>query len=70
MAEKTQFKESVLANTIGLLVIRSSSFHILDGTAMLWPIVLSVAIVEALLFVLPIELAGTITLLRLWLFGD
>jgi hypothetical protein len=37
---------------------------------MLWRIVLSVAIVEALLFVLPIELAGTITLLRLWLFGD
>jgi hypothetical protein len=36
---------------------------------MLWRIVLSVAIVEALLFLLPIELAGGIMLLRLWLFG-
>jgi hypothetical protein len=36
---------------------------------MLWRIVLSVGIVEALFFLLPIELAGTITLLRIWLFG-
>jgi hypothetical protein len=39
------------------------------GKAMLWRIVVSVAIVEVLLCVLPIELAGVIALLRLWLFG-
>jgi hypothetical protein len=37
--------------------------------AMLWRIVVSVAIVEVLLCVLPIELAAIITILRLWLFG-
>jgi hypothetical protein len=36
---------------------------------MLWRIVVSVAIVEVLVCVLPIELAGVITILRLWLFG-
>jgi hypothetical protein len=34
-----------------------------------WRIVLSVAIVEALLFLLPLEVAGTIPLLRLRLLG-
>jgi hypothetical protein len=38
-------------------------------TAMLWRIVVSVAIVEVLLCVVPIELAGMFALLRLWLFG-
>jgi hypothetical protein len=36
---------------------------------MLWRIVVSVSIVEALLCVLPTELTGVIALLRLWLFG-
>jgi hypothetical protein len=37
---------------------------------MFWRIVVSVAIVEVLLCVLPIELAGTIALLRILLFGN
>jgi hypothetical protein len=42
---------------------------IINGNPMLWRIVVSVAIVEALPFVLPIELAGVIAILRLWFFG-
>ena len=36
---------------------------------MLWRIVVSMAIVEPLLFVLPLLLAGAFALLRLWPFG-
>jgi hypothetical protein len=36
---------------------------------MLWRIVFWVAIVEVLLCVVPIEMAGVIALLRLWLIG-
>ena len=37
---------------------------------MFWRIVVSVAIVEVLLCVLPIELAGMIALVRILLFGN
>jgi hypothetical protein len=37
---------------------------------MFWRIVVSVAIVEVLLCVLPFELAGTIALLRILFFGS
>jgi hypothetical protein len=37
---------------------------------MFWRIVVSVAIVEVLLCVLPFELAGTLALLRILLFGS
>ena len=37
---------------------------------MLWRIIVSVAVVEVLLCVLPIELAGVMALVRLLLFGN
>jgi hypothetical protein len=36
---------------------------------MFWQVVISVAVVEVLLCVLPVELSGTVMLLRLLLFG-
>jgi hypothetical protein len=40
-----------------------------SGKSMFWRIVVSVAIAEALLCFLPIEVAGMIAVLRLWLFA-
>ena len=37
--------------------------------AMFWRVVISVAVVEVLLCVLPIELAGAMALIRLLVFG-
>jgi hypothetical protein len=38
--------------------------------SMFWQIVLLVAVVEALLCVLPIELAGAVSLMRVFFFGS